>query len=92
MSPPLAVGVDPVQEDESAGVIMMNPASMATANRLIRQNGYGQEIDRRVQLKGIRVDCGSAAVDNAIAVQIEFAEPFYGVIYSKGRHDDPRCR
>lgn len=72
----------------------MNPASVAVADRFVRQSGYGQEngVERRAQLKGIRVDCSGATVYNVIAVEIEFLEPFNGVIYSKGRHDDPKCR
>lgn len=90
----LDVGVDPVQE-ESGDVIMMNPASVSMASRFVRQSGeYGQEngVERRVQLKSIRVDCSVASSNDVIGVQIEFLEPFYGVIYSKGRHDDPKCR
>lgn len=85
----LDAGVDPVQDE--AGVIMMNAASM---DRVVRQSGYGQEngVDRHPQLKGIRVDCAAASSDNVISVEIEFLEPFYGIIYSKGRHDDPKCR
>lgn len=74
---------------------MMNPASVSAADRFVRQSGaYGQEngVERRAQLKGIRVDCSAASSSDVIGVQIEFLEPFYGVVYSKGRHDDPRCR
>lgn len=88
----LDIGVDP--KDESDGVMMMNLASVSAANRFIRQNSYGQEngVDHRIQLKKIEVDCGGVSSENVIAVQIEFFEPFYGVIYSKGRHDDPNCQ
>lgn len=88
--------LDPALQDETDGVIMMNQASVAAASRFVRQSGYGNQdngFDRRVQLKGIRVDCGGASSgDGIISVEIEFLEPFYGVVYSKGRHDDPRCR
>jgi hypothetical protein len=77
--------------------MMMNPASVSAANRFVRQSGavaYGQDngVERRAQLKGIRVDCSAASSADVIGVQIEFLEPFYGVVYSKGRHDDPKCR
>lgn len=71
----------------------MNAASVAMANRVVRQSEHGREngVDHRVQLKGIRVDCAAATSDDLIAVEIEFLERFDGVIYSKGRHDDPNC-
>lgn len=73
---------------------MMNAAStVAMANRFVRQSHYGQEngAEHHAQLKGIRVDC-AASSDNIIAVEIEFLEAFNGIVYSKGRHDDPKCR
>lgn len=84
----LDIGVDPSQDE--SGVIIMNSAM---ADRFVRQSDYGHEngVDHRVQLKGIRVDCGATSSNGVIAVEIEFLEPFYGVIYSKGRHDDPKC-
>jgi len=72
----------------------MNAASAAMAGRATRQSGRGDEngVERRVQLKGIRVDCADAdSAGGLIAVEIEFLERFDGVVYSKGRHDDPNC-
>jgi len=86
-------GTSAADHDES-GVIMMNAASVAMASRVVRQNGHGEEngVEHHVQLKGIRVDCADASSEGGlIAVEIEFLERFDGVVYSKGRHDDPNC-
>lgn len=66
-----------LEDDLSEGVTFVR------GPRQLRQTNIGH-----THIDNIDVKCGERAMD----VTIEFAEPFGGVIYSKGYFNDPKCK
>ncbi|KAL0272849.1 UNVERIFIED_CONTAM: hypothetical protein PYX00_005673 [Menopon gallinae] len=61
------------------------PGFMEIARRGSRQSKM--EEMAHAHIHRLDVDCGG----NGISVTLEFNEPFFGVVYSKGHFNDPRC-
>lgn len=66
-----------LEDDVSEGVTFVR------GSRQQRQANIGH-----THIDNIDVKCGDKGMD----VTIEFAEPFGGVIYSKGYFNDPKCK
>lgn len=68
--------------------------SVVMASRRTRQQGLlGNEIaeharHHRLDLKRLDVVCTNLGMQ----VNLEFLEPFEGIVYSKGHYGDPKCR
>lgn len=89
----LSAGLDPA-EDYSLVEMHDTDQSVVMATRRIRQLGLlGNEIaeharHHHLDLKRLDVLC----TNQGMQVQMEFLEPFDGIVYSKGQFDNPKCR
>lgn len=89
----LSPGLDPA-EDYSLVEMYDTDQSVVMATRRIRQLGLlGNEIaeharHHHLDLKRLDVLCTNLGMQ----VQLEFLEPFDGIVYSKGQFDNPKCR
>lgn len=88
----LSIGIDP---KEDVDVIMENTALTVVMPIRKSRQSYDNEVilnDGEPTNVINRFDVNCELNQDRIVVNIEFADRFYGVIYSKGFKDDPRCK